>query len=285
MAEIVLTTLKVSVVGLIFAIGMASKPSDVTYLLQRPGLFFRSMLAMYVLVPLAALAIVLLLPMTPGTKAALLLLAASAGAPLLPKKLGKIGHESYVLSLVVLSSLLAIVVVPAWIAAYGQIFRVELELTFGQVAGILGKGFLLPVAAGMALRLLIPRYGDGISQWLLLASGIGLAVAALILVVSQLHLLKEVSLASFAALVFFLVVALAIGHILGGPDAKDRSALAVVCSTRHLGIVILVAASLPGARMAVLVVAYILASLLVTIPYMQWRQKVIGAAGGGGKGA
>src|SRR5271165_6755745 len=46
---------------------------------------------------------------------ALLVLAVSAGAPLLPRKLMKIGDGAYIFSLVVTSSLLAILVVPAWL--------------------------------------------------------------------------------------------------------------------------------------------------------------------------
>lgn len=275
MAEIVITVLKVSVVALIFAIGLGSRPSDVTYLFERPGLLLRSLLAMYVAVPLAALALVFLLPLGAVAKAALLILAASAGAPLLPKKLGKIGNEAYVLSLVVLSSVLAIIAVPVWIAIYGQIFGIELDLSFGDVAAILGKGFLIPVALGMGLRLLIPAHGEKISQWLLLAAAIGLAAGGLALLVSQMHLLARVPLPAYAALVLLLLASLALGHWLGGPDPRNRSALAVTCATRHLGIVILIAASLPGGHVGVIVVAYLVTSLLVTIPYMQWRQRAV----------
>ena len=55
-----LLALKVLVAALIFAIGLGSTPGDLAYLWRRPGLLLRSVVAMYVAVPLAILALVLL---------------------------------------------------------------------------------------------------------------------------------------------------------------------------------------------------------------------------------
>ena len=70
-----------------------------------------------------------------------------------------------------------------------------------------------------------------------------------------------------------VAMALAIGHALGGPAPDDRTALAMACASRHLGIAVLVAASLPGPRTTVVIVAYVLASAAVTLPYLKWRRK------------
>jgi BASS family bile acid:Na+ symporter len=68
-------------------------------------------------------------------------------------------------------------------------------------------------------------------------------------------------------------VALAIGHALGGPDPDDRTALAVSCSTRHVGIAMLAASTVPGPRTVVLVLEYVLAAAAVSITYMKWRAR------------
>jgi len=96
MTTTLLILLKVAVAGIILAIGMDSTLRDATYLWRRPGLLLRSVLAMYVLVPLAALALVKVLTLAPGVEIGLLVLAVSAGAPLLPRKLMKIGDGAYV---------------------------------------------------------------------------------------------------------------------------------------------------------------------------------------------
>jgi hypothetical protein len=48
----------------------------------------------------------------------------------------------------------------------------------------------------------------------------------------------------------------------------------VACSSRHIGIAVLVAASLPGPRTAVIIAVYIVASAIVCIPYLRWRRAV-----------
>jgi BASS family bile acid:Na+ symporter len=113
MTAALLILLKVAVAGIILAIGMDSTLKDVTYLWRRPGLLLRSVLAMYVLVPLAALALVKVVALTPAVEIGLLVLAVSAGAPMLPRRLLNIGDGAYIFSLVVTSSLLAILLVPA----------------------------------------------------------------------------------------------------------------------------------------------------------------------------
>ena len=99
MTETLMLLLKLSVGVLILAIGMGATFADLGYLWRRPRLLLRSLLAMYVLVPLAAFLLVAFLPLSPGLKAALLVFAVSAGAPLLPRKLGAFGSEAYVFSL------------------------------------------------------------------------------------------------------------------------------------------------------------------------------------------
>jgi len=71
-----------------------------------------------------------------------------------------------------------------------------------------------------------------------------------------------------------IVMALAIGHLVGGPEADDRTALAIACATRHIGIAVLVATSVPGPRTAVVIAVYIAVSLVVSLPYLHWRRAV-----------
>ncbi|MFO1069957.1 MAG: hypothetical protein U1E14_15675, partial [Geminicoccaceae bacterium] len=87
MTAFLLVVVKLCVSGLVFAVGLGATPADLASLTRRPGLLLRSLLAMYVAVPLLALAAAWMLPLPPGVKVALLVLAISAGAPLLPRKL------------------------------------------------------------------------------------------------------------------------------------------------------------------------------------------------------
>lgn len=275
MTATLLLLLKLSVGGIILAIGMDSTPRDMAYLWRRPGLLLRSLLAMYVLVPLAALILVKALTLPPGVEIGLLVLAVSAGAPLLPRKLLHIGDGAYIFSLVVTSTLLAIVLVPAWLAALGPQFGNPPNLESSRVAWVLAKSFFLPLAVGMLVRWFFPTFAQQVGDRLMAIAGLVLTVCALALLILHWDVLLEAGWPGVLALAALIVLALAIGHWLGGPAEEDRTALAIACSTRHLGIAVLVAASLPGPRTAVIIAVYILTSAVISIPYLRWRRAAV----------
>jgi BASS family bile acid:Na+ symporter len=276
-----LLVLKLSIVTLIFAVGLGSTPADLIYLWRRPKELLRSLFAMYVAVPLAALLVAKTLPLGVAVKTAILVLAISAGAPLLPKKLMKIGREGYVFSLVVTSSLLAVVVVPAWLAFLGPLFGREASVDPGAVALIIAKAFLVPLVVGMLLRWPLAKVAERLSDRILRVAGAALLVAGLALLVLHWRLLVEVGWIPLLALAGMTAVALAIGHVLGGPDPSDRTALAISCASRHVGIAMLAASTVPGPKTVALVLAYSLASAAVSIPYLKWRGRVAGAGSPG----
>jgi BASS family bile acid:Na+ symporter len=234
----------------------------------------RSLLAMYVVVPLLALVAVKLLQLPPGLELALVVLAISAGAPMLPRKLMRLGNEEYVVSLVVVSSLMAIVTVPAWLLLLGPRFtRLEM-LDPATVAGVLGKSFLLPMLSGIAVRWFLPDASARLSDLLLKVVGIVFSACALALLATHWQVVGAILGPPILALGGFTLAALVVGHLLGGPDPNDRTALAVTCATRHVGVAMVIAAATPGPRTVVLIVAYALASALVIVPYMKWRGRV-----------
>ncbi len=280
MTVALLVLLKVIVTVIIFGIGLDSTPRDAVRLFRHPALLLRSVLAMYVLVPLAALALVKLLPLSPGVEAGLLVLAVSAGAPLLPRKLLGIGDGAYIFSLVVVSSVLAVILVPVWLEILVPLFPRLPHLAPERAAMVLGESFFLPLLAGMAVRWLFPRFAAWVGGRLVGLAGLFLALAALVLLAVNWHIVLEVQWQGIAALAVLILMALVIGHLVGGPKDEDRTALAVACATRHIGVAVVVATSLPGVRVAVVISVYIAISVAITLPYTRWRRKVASARGG-----
>jgi BASS family bile acid:Na+ symporter len=273
MTELLLTGLKLAVGLMILGIGLSATPADLALLWRRPGLLLRSLVAMYVLVPAAAVVLVKLLPIPIPAKVALLVLAVSAGAPLLPRRLATFGSRGYVFSLVVASSLASIVLVPLSIGVLTRNFAAQIEVEPLAAAAVIGKSFLGPLALGMVLRALLPALGERLAHGLTAVAGLLLVASALLLLLLNYPLLIDARWSGFGALVLLMVIALAIGHGVGGPDPDDRTALAVACATRHLGIAVLVATSFPGPRVVVLISAYIVISVVVSVPYLAWRKR------------
>jgi BASS family bile acid:Na+ symporter len=272
MTTALLLLIKISIYALIVAIGMSSTFSDVLYLWKRPRLLARSLFAMYVAVPLVTYVLVLVLTLSPAVKAALLVLAVSAGAPLLPRKLGTFQTKAYGISLVVISSLLAILTVPAWVALLAWHFGLTAELSSMQVAIVIAKAFLLPLIIGMVLCAAFPRLSQRLADRLLSIAGISLIAAGVVLLVLQWRVLLDLHWYGPLALLGFMLMALAIGHVCGGPDPDERTALAIACATRHVGIAVIVATTFPGPRTLTLLASYIIIVTAVSVPYLRWQR-------------
>ncbi len=138
---------------------------------------------------------------------------------------------------------------------------------------LIAKAFLVPLAAGMLLRWALSGIAGRLSEWILRAAVAALALAALALLVLHWRLLVELGWIPLLTLAGMTAVALAIGHALGGPDPDDRTALAVSCSARHIGIALLAASTVPGPRTVMLILTYLLASAAVSIPYLKWQAR------------
>lgn len=271
MTTILLLGLKASVVALILAIGLSATIADLQQLWRRPGPLLRALTAMYVAVPAAGFGLLRVVSLPEPVEVALLVLAVSAGAPLLPRKLKAIGGAGYMLSLVATSSLVAVVAVPLWLQALKPIYGIGADIAPLDVAVAIAWAFVAPLALGMAARWRWPETAARLSERILAIAGAALGLCAIALIVLHGGLLLEVGWPSLLALATMTLIALGIGHVLGGPDEAERTALAVACATRHVGIAVLVAATVPGARAAVLVTAYILVAALVSAPYLRLR--------------
>jgi hypothetical protein len=107
-----------------------------------------------------------------GVEVGLLVLAVSARAPLLLRKLMHLGQGDFLFSLVATSTLLAIFVVPAWLAVLGFEFGNPIQLEPGLIALVFAKSFFAPLALGMAVRWLFPAFAERIFDGLIEKAGI-----------------------------------------------------------------------------------------------------------------
>ena len=135
------------------------------------------------------------------------------------------------------------------------------------------KDVLLPLGVGMVLRLTVPSLADRIGDPLLKIAGATMALIAIGILILGVRLVLEVGLPSLLAFGAFTLAAIVTGHWLGGPNPADRSSLAMACASRHIGLALLIAAHSPGRRALALVVTYLLASAIVSIPYLRWLKR------------
>ena len=137
---------------------------------------------------------------------------------------------------------------------------------------IMAKAFLLPLVLGMIFHAIRPKAGDWLAGKFIKVAIIGLLACGVLLLVTQWEVLLNLHFRGMLALICALLISLSIGHVLGGPDPDDRTALAITCATRHIGIAVLVAGVFKGPRTLVIIAAYVITSAAVTIPYLKWRR-------------
>jgi BASS family bile acid:Na+ symporter len=274
LTAIIILTLKISIGLSVFSLGMKEALSEATFLFRRPEKLLNALVSMYVAMPLFAVTVALAFDLPPAVKIALVALSVSPIPPILPRKaLGAGGRESYAIGLLVAGSLLSVILIPLAMELFQVVFNVPLQMTPRAVAGAVLASVLLPLAAGMAVRALLPAFAERIVGPTSIVATVLLYGTALPILISQggqfLSLMQG---GTFVALVAFAAVGLLIGHVLGGPQFEERTVLALYTSARHPGVAVAIAqANFPQQRIAIAAILLaLLTAAVVSIPYLNW---------------
>lgn len=261
---------------LVFALGLRSMAGDAPYLFRRPRLLLRSILAMNVILPAATLLLVRPLDSSPAIRVALVALALSPVPPLLPYQQRRETHSlHYAYGLLVASALCAIVLVPLSAGILGVYLAEGRHVTILTVASIVAATVLVPLGAGIWARRLWPTHAERIAA-------VGNRIGAILLIVAlafiglayHTHLLSLIGNGTLVTIVLVNVLALALGHWLGGPDPGNRTVLALATSVRHPGIAIAIAAAaFPTRTLAApaVLLAVVVNAVCATL-YGRWRR-------------
>ncbi|HEV7473864.1 MAG TPA: hypothetical protein VGN90_07435 [Pyrinomonadaceae bacterium] len=269
--------LQVSLFLLVFAIGLRASTHDATYLFRRPGELVCALLAMNVLMPLFAIVLLSIFPISPPVRIALVALSVSPIPPLLPNKMVKAGGtNSYAIGLLVAMGLLAIIFVPLATEVIQRVRNVELQMSAFSVAILIFKTALLPLGFGIAVRAFAPAPAERLAKPISLFASVALLLCVVaILFAAAPALWTLVGNGTLIALAAFVLAGLAIGHLLGGQEPENRTSLALSTASRHPGIAIALAqANFPEQKLAMAaVLLYLLVSAFVSIPYLLWTRR------------
>ena len=268
----------------VLALGMRARPRDATYLVRRPGLLLRSLLAMNVIMPAIAVAVSYWVDMPPVVKVALIALAVSPVPPMLWNRDARISASTvYTIGLLATAALLAIVAEPIVIRLIGHVFNQEIHVPVGTIASIAIVSVLAPLALGLVIRHFAPGVAARLTRPLAAAGNIAVLVVGVPILIgawpSVAPLFGNGSVLLMAA---FSAVGLAVGHWLGGPDPDERTVLALATASRHPAIAIAIGNAAFGDPKPVMgmVILYVLVSALVSLPYLKRRARPGAGVGG-----
>lgn len=277
LAEVIRLALLASIVLLVFSLGLQAPPGSAVRLIRRPGLLARSLLAMYVLVPLFAIGLALAFDLPFPVKVALVALAVSPVPPFLPKKQLKAGGSgSYAFGLLVVAGVLAIVFVPLALHLGSSVFERAADISPAAIARIVALTIVVPLGLGMLVAHLAPRVADRIAKPAGLIATVLLVAAFLpVLVTMWRPMMSLIGDGTLAAFVAFAVAALIAGDVLGGPRQDDRVVLALSSAARHPGVAMAIASANAADEKLVpaAVLLYLVVNGIVSVLYLKWRAR------------
>lgn len=274
--QLITLGITVSLVAMVFALGLKAATGDLFYLIRRPGKLIRSIVAMNVIMLVFAVAVALLFPLAIEIKIALVALAVSPVPPILPGKQSKAGGtQSYALSLLVVASIVAIALVPLSVEIVGRIFHAEFHMPAARVVPPVLVTVIAPLVLGAIFRLLLPAAAERIAHPISLFAVVLLVIAAIpVVITSGMTFWSQVGNGVVVFLILFTALGLVVGHLLGGPEPDDRTDLALATGTRHPGVAMAIASlNFPDVNAAASVMLWhLVIGAIVSVPYVRWRK-------------
>jgi len=229
----------VFVVTSMLAMGLSLTVAQIMAPLRNTRLVLLALLANFVLVPLMAYLISLVIPLSDGLRVGLILAATAAGAPFLPKLAGIArGNTAFSVGLMVLLMVVTVLYMPIVLPLLIQGVTVEPW----DIARSLIILMLIPLAAGLVIKMRYVEIAAWLQPYMAQASTFAVALLLVVGLLANLNgMLAMVGTGGFIASLLFLVGAFVIGYFLGGKDAQTRSVLGLGTAQRNLAAALVVA--------------------------------------------
>jgi BASS family bile acid:Na+ symporter len=274
--------IQLNTVLLMLTMGLSMTFKQAFVLWQKPKKLLISLLAAVVLVVVATVVIlqgvsVIGLAIPAEVQIALLLMAGASGNALAPGLAVKVGSsKSDAISLMVSLGLASIVAQPIIV---GLFMPADVAVSVGDVAMVVIQNMLIPLFIGLAIRTWWVTAADYITDPLTKVSGFLLQAVVIIIIVKDFRSIVGLGLWVALFILFMLVVWLGIGHLLGGPELKDRLLLGANSSQRNGAVAMLVALQGMQDSIPALVAIGVLA-LIVVVTYFSTVGKKLAPAEG-----
>src|SRR5213078_1863697 len=225
-----------TVFTVMLTLGCGIVVGEFRWLWRHPGLVARGLFAVLIAVPALAIVVTRAFDLGRAAQIGIVLMAISPGAPVaLRRSLGAGGHRSFAPALQILVALLAVVSMPASIALLDELYAGHASIAPGHVARQIFIAQLLPLGLGIAFRNASPTVAARFAPTL---SRLGTIMLIALVIISLVDVWRPVVDAGpriVVTIVTVTVLALAAGHVLGGPDQSTRTAVAISSAARNPG--------------------------------------------------
>ena len=253
------------VVSSMFAVGLSLTLSQIVAPLRNVRLVAISLVANFVLMPLAAVGLGRLLQLDPSFAVGLVILGSAAGAPFLPllARLSK-GDMAFAVGLMVLLMILTVAYMPLVLPLLLEGVSVDAV----KIARSLLLLMLLPLAIGLVVKARWEPAAARIKPFFDRVSSVSLILLIALLTVTNFDKMVSVfGTRGILAGVLFLLFGFGIGYVLGGPGRETRRVLGLGTAQRNIAAALVVAGqNFTDPKVVVMVVVVAIVGLLLLMP-------------------
>jgi len=247
------------------AVGLSLTIGQIMVPLRNGKLVCFALLANFVLMPVAALAIARLLRLDQPLGIALLLLGTAAGAPFLPKLAGIAkGNLAFAVGLMVLLMVLTVAYMPLVL----PLLLEGVSIDPLKIARSLLLLMLLPLGVGLAVKARFGSLAERTRAPLNRISSLSLALLIVLLLLTNIRNVTALfGTRGILASILFLLGGAGIGWLLGGPGLGTKGVLALGTAQRNIAAALVVAGkNFDDPTVLVMIVVVAVVGLLILMP-------------------
>lgn len=230
----------VFVVTSMLSMGLSLTVSQILDPLRNASLVAKALVANFVVIPIVAYVLVLVFTLSEGQSIGIILLATAAGAPFLPKlvEVAK-GNIAFGVGLMVLLMVATVVYVPLVL----PLLLPGVQVNPLDIASSLVVLMLIPLAIGLVVKARYESIATSVEPVMSQTSTTALVfLTVLMLVLNFDNLVSVVGTGVILALLVFVAVSFAVGYVLGGPVAGNKSVMGLGSGQRNISAALVVAA-------------------------------------------
>jgi len=253
------------VVSSMLAMGLSLTVPMIIQPLKNVKLVVLALLANFVLVPLLAYLIILIVPLEQSLRIGLVVLATAAGAPFLPKLVqGAKGDVAFGVGLMVLLMVVTIIYMPLVL----PLLLTGVSVNPWDIAKSLIVIMLVPLGISLLIKSHSPEVAADYQPLMAKASSLSLLVLLVVgLGLNISNIIDLIGTGGLIALILFVVGSLVIGLVLGGHEPGVRNVMGLGTAQRNVSAALVVTAqNFAGTQTLPFVLVGAILLLLILLP-------------------
>lgn len=250
------------VLGTMISMGLSLTTAQIIKPLRNTRFVIMALVINFLIVPAAAYALTLILPMEESLQTGLILVALAAGAPALPKlaEVAKVDTAAAT-GLMVLLIVATILIMPIVLPLTG------VEVGFWDIASGLIIMMLIPLALSLFVRARWQSIAESAQPYFAQASTYSLLLLiVLMLVLNFSSIVSLIGSGGLIASIILVIVALAAGYLLGGSDSSSKWVQSLGAGQRNIAAAIVVATMNFGDAELVMIIVFSVITMVVMVP-------------------